>query len=870
MFSSTGKTTVITPLLCLMLANGSRLITVICPKALLEMSRTVLGECFSVILVKRIRMFLPSLFLSVLFPSPSPSPLLCSLSFSDTLNFDRTTGEQKKNLSGILDRMFTTLERARLMRNIVICSPETIKSMLLKYIDLLQSVEAAPPLLSVPRSRLGPHEDRSQALAEQLHDKDLLADQLQRILGLFTAQQNGIGLIDEVDLILHPLKSELNFPIGSKVPLDLDARRWELPIFLLNSVFFAEQGVSALGDSHVDNAALDLLQSIKVVLKKGQDNLAFQSSPHLVLLRTGFYHREVKPLIGKWALIWLKQQQSVREALESMSNNIANNTTSKSQTVDSAALAESTLLCYLCGTDEEENNSKKFDDLASAETLVSEAFHAEAMKLVNLSRDWLCSYMPHCMSKIDRVSYGLLQKDDIDRWNDPYNNNDNQQPLSRQLLSVPFVGKDVPAKFSEFAHPDVLIGLTILGYRYEGLRTTDVKDLVKQLKLEMQNQSGPFVDRPARALFSNWLQRARAIRASKESPSGSASTSSSTSAPSTSTSSTDTKAETKTVQTDSKESKVESKETDTKQPEQKLSLAEMETKARQEQDSDGLEEHDDVLPLEMFQVEDNNQIERCWEVLKFLPEVIQHHLCLAAFPKTMNRQKVKLSACGVDIGSSLLFGVRLGFSGTPSDLLPNELRPCHYEPASEAQIVRALTSTHTCSAERVTNWTVQSLLHKVANHEPPLHALVDVGALITGLDNQEVARHLLRIGLSHMEAVVFLDANDKKVVVDRTSAQPVELAKCGVPPEKRFTFFDQVHTTGMDIQQALDAQAAVTLGKGKSSSHSVSFRFPFFGFLLFSPLVFLFFSRLYLERLFSRLLPHARSWQRPNPSRHDR
>lgn len=28
-------------------------------------------------------------------------------------------------------------------------------------------------------------------------------------------------MLDEVDLILHPLKSELNWPMGARVPLDL-------------------------------------------------------------------------------------------------------------------------------------------------------------------------------------------------------------------------------------------------------------------------------------------------------------------------------------------------------------------------------------------------------------------------------------------------------------------------------------------------------------------------------------------------------------------------------------------------------------------------------------------------------------------------
>ena len=34
-------------------------------------------------------------------------------------------------------------------------------------------------------------------------------------------------IMDEVDLLLHPLKSELNFPIGKKHALDLSPQRWQ-------------------------------------------------------------------------------------------------------------------------------------------------------------------------------------------------------------------------------------------------------------------------------------------------------------------------------------------------------------------------------------------------------------------------------------------------------------------------------------------------------------------------------------------------------------------------------------------------------------------------------------------------------------------
>ncbi|CAM9096575.1 unnamed protein product, partial [Heterosigma akashiwo] len=78
--------------------------------------------------------------------------------------------------------------------------------------------------------------------------------------------------------------------------------------------------------------------------------------------------------------------------------------------------------------------------------------------MLNLAHDWLRSYLPHVLQKIDRVSFGIFNKGDYDRAikADPH------MPRSRAKLAVPFVGKDVPSRSSEFAHPDVIIGLTVL------------------------------------------------------------------------------------------------------------------------------------------------------------------------------------------------------------------------------------------------------------------------------------------------------------------------------------------------------------------------------------------------------------------------
>ena len=65
-------------------------------------------------------------------------------------------------------------------------------------------------------------------------------------------------------------------------------------------------------------------------------------------------------------------------------------------------------------------------------------------KLLNLTHDWLRTFMPHCLAKVNRVSFGLLSsKECADALKE-----DPMVPRSRLALAVPFIGKDVPSKSS--------------------------------------------------------------------------------------------------------------------------------------------------------------------------------------------------------------------------------------------------------------------------------------------------------------------------------------------------------------------------------------------------------------------------------------
>ena len=99
MLMGAGKTTIVCPLLALMLGDGDTLVVQVVPPALLELSRAVMRSTFSSIMHKRIF----------------------------TLNFDRSTEANPT--------IFKKLSSSRQTRGVVITTPTTIKSMMLKFIE---------------------------------------------------------------------------------------------------------------------------------------------------------------------------------------------------------------------------------------------------------------------------------------------------------------------------------------------------------------------------------------------------------------------------------------------------------------------------------------------------------------------------------------------------------------------------------------------------------------------------------------------------------------------------------------------------------------------------------------------------------------
>lgn len=144
--------------------------------------------------------------------------------------------------------------------------------------------------------RVGP-KDRVATLTAKLTE-------LRAVLKTF---REGVLLLDEVDMVLHPLKSELNFPIGEKFVLDgaEKGERFSLPIHLIDAVFFAETGRATTFEA--GGAAGDILARLQTAIADGYTARALQRLPHFTLLDVGFYNARLKPILAEWAYLWLQK-----------------------------------------------------------------------------------------------------------------------------------------------------------------------------------------------------------------------------------------------------------------------------------------------------------------------------------------------------------------------------------------------------------------------------------------------------------------------------------------------------------------------------------------------------------------------------------
>ncbi len=93
-------------------------------------------------------------------------------------------------------------------------------------------------------------------------------------------------------------------------------------------------------------------------------------------------------------------------------------------------------------------------------------------------------------------------------------------------------------------------------------------------------------------------------------------------------------------------------------------------------------------------------------------------------------------------------------------------------------------------------------------------AIIDSGALFRGLSNSQAAEHILQFISTNrpdLRGVVFFNEQQKLVVWEKGTDEPVAFEQSHLQPHERISYYDQTHTVGADIKQPIRAVGVVTL-----------------------------------------------------------
>ncbi len=121
------------------------------------------------------------------------------------------------------------------------------------------------------------------------HERAELAE-LRGAVALFCAAERGVLLLDKVDVLLHALKSELNFPVGDDAPLELSDERSDIVLRLVSLVF--------------DGHDKDVAECIERMIERCE----MSREPHLLLVDRAAYAQHLQPTLARALLAWLRTQ----------------------------------------------------------------------------------------------------------------------------------------------------------------------------------------------------------------------------------------------------------------------------------------------------------------------------------------------------------------------------------------------------------------------------------------------------------------------------------------------------------------------------------------------------------------------------------
>ncbi|KAG8924836.1 hypothetical protein FRC02_010155 [Tulasnella sp. 418] len=201
--------------------------------------------------------------------------------------------------------------------------------------------------------------------------------------------------------------------------------------------------------------------------------------------------------------------------------------------------------------------------------------------------------------------------------------------------------------------------------------------------------------------------------------------------------------------------------------------------------------------------------------------IINFFLSQVVFPHEAKEFPRKMATSGWDLAERKAH-VTTGFSGTNDGryLLPTSINQA--DPLSQSStnakvlmyLLRSENDVYHCVYQDSQRDLEQSLLRLLVKQKPEIRVLLDVGAQILKLSNEEVVTQWLELNANpNIHAAVFFGPNDESYVRTRTGViEEFVSSPFRQQLDKCILYLDDAHTRGTDFKLPSGIRAAVTLG----------------------------------------------------------
>ncbi|KAG2119627.1 uncharacterized protein F5147DRAFT_795623 [Suillus discolor] len=203
-------------------------------------------------------------------------------------------------------------------------------------------------------------------------------------------------------------------------------------------------------------------------------------------------------------------------------------------------------------------------------------------------------------------------------------------------------------------------------------------------------------------------------------------------------------------------------------------------------------------------------------LFEFNKAVIDFYLSRVVFPKEAKAFPSKLTCSGWDLAQEKRH-ITTGFSGTNDNryLLPSSMvqHDLDYQRSTNARVLAfLLCPENNCYRPIPSGQKIQHFIDTLIAQIPEVRVLLDVGAQMLELKNQELAETWLR-GKCDAQAAVFVNDDDEIVVVSRDgTVEPLVSSPFAQQLDQCVVYLDDAHTRGTDVKLPSGFRAAVTLG----------------------------------------------------------